>query len=136
MRGLHGWGPGAVRVLKELGFLPWLDEADMPVGTTLDRGIVKGFKESCAAVFFVTENFKDERFIEDEINYAKMEKRDKGEKFAIITLRFDTSVQVPDLLRPYVYFDVQQELDGLYELVRALPIELGPLRWKEQSVHG
>lgn len=123
-----------LQVLTELGFKPWFDVQDMPAGTNLDRGILQGFKESCAAVFFVTENFRDERFIEDEINYAKMQKREKGEKFAIITLRFDPNAAIPDLLQQYTYFDIHHEVDGLYQIIRALPIELGPLRWKAKVV--
>ena len=119
------------RVLKELGFDPWLDDPEMPAGTELDRGILGGISESCAVVFFITEDFKDENILADEINYAKSRKREQGEKFAIITLKFATSAVVPALLKPYVWKDAQYNLDGLYEIVRALPIELGPIRWKE-----
>ena len=119
------------KVLKALGFDPWLDDPEMPAGTELDRGIFGGISESCAVVFFITEDFKDERILADEINYAKSRKREQEKKFAIITLKFAESAEVPDLLKPYVWKDVQNDLDGLYEIVRALPIELGPVRWKE-----
>lgn len=119
-------------VLRELGFSTWLDTQDMPVGTQLDRAIAQGFEESCAAVFFITENFKDESFIADEINYAKQQTRNKGKKFSIITLRFASHVEIPLLLRPYIWNDVHNELEGLHELLRALPIELGPVRWKQR----
>lgn len=121
-------------VLRELGFAPWLDVEDMPAGTQLDRGIAQGFEESCAAIFFMTENFKDERFLRDEINYAKIQERNKGRKFSIITLRFDKSIEIPLLLQPYIYIDVENELEGLHELLRALPIELGPVRWKKRVI--
>lgn len=121
-------------ILKELGFAPWLDVQDMPAGTQLDRAIAQGFQESCAAVFFITENFKDERFIADEINYAKLQERNKRQKFSIIILRFAPNVEVPIVLQPYTYVDVYNELEGLYELLRALPVELGSLRWKERIV--
>jgi hypothetical protein len=49
--------------LSMLGFEPWLDEDAMPAGTNLERGILKGFVDSCAAVFFVTPEFKDEDFL-------------------------------------------------------------------------
>lgn len=42
-----------LQVLSELGFKPWFDVQDMPAGTNLDRGILQGFKESCAAVFLL-----------------------------------------------------------------------------------
>jgi TIR domain len=48
--------------LALLGFDPWLDEDAMPAGTNLERGILKGFTDSCAVVFFVTPEFKDESF--------------------------------------------------------------------------
>jgi hypothetical protein len=122
------------RALKELGYEPWLDEPEMPAGVNLERGLLKGFKESCAAVFFITDNFKDEDYLASEIDYAIMQKREKARKFAIVTLRYTDSTAVPELLRPYIYKDVQNDLDGFYEVIRALPIELGPIRWKAQVV--
>lgn len=117
--------------LKELGFEPWLDEPDMPAGTNLERGILDGFEKSCAAVFFITANFRDERYLATEIDYAVAQKRQKGSKFSIITLRYPDSSPVPGLLTPYIYKDVQNDLDGFHEILRALPIELGPIRWKK-----
>ena len=122
------------RVLAELGFKPWLDEPEMPAGTELDRGILTGINKSCAVVFFITEEFCDERILADEIDYAKGRKRDIEDQFSIITLRFSNYVEVPQLLKKYVWKDVENDLDGLYEIVRALPIELGPVRWKESAV--
>lgn len=122
------------RALKELGYDPWLDEHDMPAGTNPDRGIKQGFKEGCSVVFFITENFKDETFIATEIENAIIEKRSKGEKFAIITLRFSDEGIVPDLLENYIYVDIKNDLDGLYEIVRALPVELGAILWKEKVI--
>ncbi len=116
--------------LKELNFEPWLDQPDMPAGTNLERGILNGFEKSCAAVFFITENFKDENFLATEVDYAIAQKRKKGYKFSIITLRYPNSSPVPGLLTPYIYKDVQNDLDGFNEVIRALPIELGPIRWK------
>ena len=51
------------KALSRIGFSPWLDKEDMPVGSNLERDILKGFEESCAAVFFITENFKDESYL-------------------------------------------------------------------------
>ena len=120
--------------LEGLGFEPWLDQPDMPTGTNLERGILDGFEKSCAAVFFITENFKDERYLAAEVDYAIAQKRNKGNKFAIITLRYPNASPVPGLLNPYIYTDVQNDLDGFYELVRGLPIELGPIRWKKDVI--
>lgn len=120
--------------LKELGFEPWLDEPDMPAGTNLERGIFDGFEKSCAAVFFITENFKDEKYLASEVDYAILQKRKKENKFAIITLRYPKALPVPDLLTPYIFKDVLNDLDGFYQLIRALPIELGQTRWKKDIV--
>lgn len=116
--------------LKEAGFDPWLDEPDMPAGANLEREVFKGFAESCAAVFFISENFKDEKYLAAEVDYAVMQKRNKDKKFAIITLRYSGAAPVPDLLTPYIYKNVANDLEGFYELLRALPIETGPIRWK------
>lgn len=118
-------------VLKELGFDPWLDEPDMPAGTNLERGIFSGFEKSCAAVFFITSNFKDESYLATEVDYAIAQKRKKGNKFAIITLRYTDASPVPGLLTPYIYKNIGNDLEGFNEIVRALPIELGQTRWKK-----
>lgn len=120
--------------LKTLGFDPWLDEPNMPAGANLERELLRGFEESCAAVFFITESFKDERYLATELDYAILQKRKKGNKFAIITLRYTNAAAVPGLLTPYIYKDVSNDLEGFQLLVRALPIELGPTRWKANVI--
>lgn len=119
--------------LELLGFSPWLDEDAMPAGTELERGLMKGFNESCAAVFFVTPNYVDAGYLATEINYAILEKRAKADRFAIVTLvspgadgKFG---EVPPLLRQYVYKTPASQLDGLNEIIRALPIALGQPAW-------
>lgn len=121
-------------ILKELGFNPWLDVWDMPAGKNLERDLLKGFEEACAAVFFITENFKDENYLATEVDYAIEQKREKGDKFAIITLLYSQPDNVPGLLRRFVYKPVSNDLEGFWELIRALPIELGPMRWKREVV--
>ena len=120
--------------LKEVGFDPWLDESNMAAGANLERELLRGFEESCAAVFFITENFKDEKYLATEVDYAVIQKRKKDKKFAIITLRYTNAAPVPGLLTPYIYKDVANDLEGFRELVRALPLELGPVRWKAEVV--
>ena len=121
--------------LKELGFEPWLDQPDMPAGTNLERGILDGFEKSCAAVFFITENFKDENYLATEVDYAVTQKRKKGNKFTIITLRYPNASPVPGLLLPFIYKDVSNDLEGFHEIIRALPIELGSIRWKQEVMN-
>ncbi|MDB5793006.1 MAG: hypothetical protein JWQ80_3030 [Massilia sp.] len=120
--------------LTTMGFEVWLDEDAMPAGTPLERGLSSGFKDSCAAVFFITPNYVDKGFLETEINYALREKRDKGDRFSIIALvkRDEDGRQgeVPELLNQYVFKPVEHELDGLVEILRGLPIKLGLPDWK------
>ena len=120
--------------LRALGFDPWLDDPSMPAGANLERELLRGFEQSCAAVFFLTEHFTDEKYLATEVDYAVIQKRQKGDKFAIITLRYPDAKEVPGLLTPYIYKNVENDLDGMYELLRALPIELGPARWKAEVV--
>jgi hypothetical protein len=120
--------------LKVVGFDPWLDEPSMAAGANLEREVLRGFDESCAAVFFITENFSDEKYLATEVDYAVMQKRKKEKKFAIITLRYANAAPVPGLLTPYIYKDVSNDLEGFRELVRALPVELGSVRWKADVV--
>ncbi|MBU8724237.1 MULTISPECIES: toll/interleukin-1 receptor domain-containing protein [Bacillus] len=122
------------QILKELGFDPWLDEDAMAAGTKLNRGIYQGFKESCAAIFFVTPSFKDEDYLEDEVDYAIDEQKEKGDKFAIITLALKDldgkTGEIPGLLRKYVYKEPSSQLEAFREIIRALPLETGKKVWK------
>jgi hypothetical protein len=118
------------QTLQLLGFDPWLDEDAMHAGVELERGILKGFKDSCAAVFFITPSFKDEKFLASEVNYAISEKRSKGDRFAIITIVFGAGGVVPDLLRTYVWKEPKGDLEALREIVRALPVRVGTVYWK------
>lgn len=119
------------RVLKQLGFEPWLDEEDMLAGTNLQRGLLKGFEESCACVFFITENFKDEAYLATEIDYAIRQEIQRGaEQFKIVTIVFGERVCVPDLLASrIVYKSCEHDLDALYEIIRGLPVKVGPVSW-------
>ena len=95
------------KTLELLGYEPWLDEDAMPAGTSLERGLLQGMKESCGVVFFITPSFRDEGYLQTEIDYAVQEKRKKEDKFAIITLLFDSDddgrAQIPELLESYVW---------------------------------
>ncbi|MCG7851554.1 MAG: toll/interleukin-1 receptor domain-containing protein [Methanosarcinaceae archaeon] len=121
--------------LQLLGYDPWLDEDAMPAGTPLERGLLQGMKDSCGVVFFITPSFKDEGYLETEINYAIQEKRTKGERFAIITLQFvddEGNVgEIPELLKTYVWKKPKTSLEALREIVRALPIAPNVVDWRE-----
>lgn len=126
-----------VREFKEtlelFGFDPWLDEDAMHAGVELERAIVQGFRDSCAAVFFMTPNYVDEHYLATEVNYAIAEKRRKGTKFAIVTLVYEVDGkkgQVPDLLAPYVWKEPRNDLEAIRELIRALPVKVGDVYWK------
>ena len=119
--------------LKLLGFDPWLDEDAMPAGTNLQRGILEGFNNSCAAVFFITPSFRDEKYLATEIDYAIAEKNKKGDRFAIVTLVLSDGVdkgKVPALLHRFVWKEPRSELEALQEILRALPIQVGAVHWK------
>lgn len=122
--------------LEMLGFSPWLDEDAMSAGAELERSILKGFEESCAAIFFVTPNYKDENFLASEVDYAIQEKRKKGDKFSIITLVYqedDCTGEVPALLHRYVWKQPKSDLESLKEILKALPIQTGDVYWKNQD---
>lgn len=119
--------------LEVLGYDVWLDEDAMPAGTSLHRGILQGFKDSCAAVFFITPEYKDEGFLETEVNYAITEKMQKGDKFSIITLVYENDGkkgEVPELLKTYVWKEPADDLEALREIVKALPLKMGDVRYR------
>ena len=122
--------------LELLGYDPWLDEDAMPAGTSLERGLLQGMKESCGVVFFITPSFRDEGYLQTEIDYAVQEKRRKEDKFAIITLLFDSDgderAQIPELLESYVWKEPKTSLEALREIVRALPVVPGKADWRDE----
>src|SRR5262249_23753400 len=121
------------QLLKNMGFDPWLDEDAMVAGTELERGILQGFEKSCAAVFFITPNFRDEGYLATEVDYAIEQKRKKGDRFQIIAIVFSEKKQkgnVPPLLKRFVWKEPSSYLEGLGEVLRALPIVLGPPEWR------
>ena len=116
------------QTLEVLGFEPWIDEDNMNAGKELHRGLLEGIKDSCAVVFFITKNYKDESFLATEIDYAIEQKRLKGDKFAIITLimaKKNENYIIPELLKRYVWKTPNNDLVALQEIVKALPIHIG-----------
>ena len=120
--------------LNAIGYNSWLDEEDMAAGASLERALLAGMKESCAVVFFVTPEYKDENYLETEINYAMTEKRAKGDKFSIITLVLEGECgkkgEVPELLKQYVWKEPVNHLIALQEIIKALPVEPLAIDWK------
>ena len=119
--------------LELLGYSPWLDEDAMSAGSELERSILQGFTDSCAAIFFITPSYKDENYLATEVDYAIQEKRKKGEKFSIITLVFndgDKKGVVPSLLHRYVWKEPLNHLEALREIIKALPVQTGEVYWK------
>lgn len=117
-------------LLKELGLSPWLDEHDMRPGDVPHRGITEGFDHACAVVFFITENFKDERWLAREIDQAVHRKIDQGKRFSVITLVFEGASDVPRPLQDYIYHPVTNQVEAVRQILRGLPIEVGPARWR------
>lgn len=121
-------------LFKELGFDPWLDEDAMAAGEALHRALLKGMQDSCAAVFFVTPNYVDDGYLEQEIDYAITEKMKKREKFSIITLALPDKEgkrgEIPEMLKRYVWKTPETHLEAFREIVRALPITSGVKTWR------
>lgn len=121
--------------LEAVGFAPWLDDDAMPAGTSLERGILQGMQDSCAVVFFITPAFKDAGFLKTEIEYAIQQKRAKEDKFGIVTLQFVDATgsvgEIPDLLKTYVWKKPKTDLEALREILRALPIAVGAVDWRD-----
>ncbi len=121
------------KTLEILGFDPWLDEDAMQAGAELERSLMRGFSDSCAAIFFVTPNYKDDNYLATEVDYAIQEKRKKGDKFSIITLVLgdgDRKGAVPELLHRYVWKEPKNDLEALREIVKALPVQTGDVYWR------
>jgi hypothetical protein len=116
------------QTLQLIGLNPWLDEDAMTAGVPLERSLLKGIKESCAAIFFITSRFQDDKFLATELDYAIAEKREKGEGFTIITLLFRDPEgkigAIPELLRRYVWKEPKTELEALRDILRALPLKV------------
>jgi hypothetical protein len=120
--------------LKLLGFDPWLDEEDIAGGAELHRALQQGMKDSCAAIFFITPQFTDEKYLRGELNLAVQEKTEKGDRFTILALAMKDDKgekgSVPDLLHQWVWKEPENELQALSDIIRAIPIQVGPPSWK------
>lgn len=121
-------------MLRVIGFDPWMDEDDLKAGDKLHRGIEKGFKDSCAAIFFVTKNYIDENYLATEVDYAMTQHYEKGDRFKIITLLIgepDDDITVPSLLKQFVFKSPQSQFQGLTDIINALPLKIDNISFKE-----
>ena len=77
-----------------------------------------------------TEVLQDETTVLEDIT----EKLQKGNKFSIITLVFQDATgktgEVPELLKTYVWKQPSSDLEALQEIIKALPVKLGEVRYK------
>ena len=123
--------------LKLLGYDPWIDDDAMPAGARVDRAISQGMIDSCAVVFFITASFQDKGYLQAEIDLAVQQKREKEDRFSIITLVFSGAggkvAGIPDLLKPYVWKSPRTPLEALREIVRALPVAPGTVDWRDKK---
>ena len=122
------------KTLKSLGFDPWLDEDDLASGEKLEKGITARLRGFVRAVFFITPNYQDIGFLATEVDYAIQQERAKGDKFKIILIVFKgkrgISGSVPELLKTRVWKTPSNQLEALRDIIKALPIELGPPGWR------
>jgi hypothetical protein len=109
-------------VLKEIGHKPWLDDMAITAGMDPVRAIQRAFHVCDAAIFFLTGDFADERWIQMEIDCAVRRRIESGDAFPLISIRFAEDVSVPQPLEPYAYKTVSSELDALFEVLRALRV--------------
>lgn len=62
-------------------------------------------------------------YLATEVNYALQQKREKGNRFAIVMLRLPDANgnrgEIPELLRIYVWAEPENELDALRRILRA-----------------
>ncbi|WP_309892527.1 toll/interleukin-1 receptor domain-containing protein [Archangium sp.] len=115
--------------LQQLGLSPWLDSKDMKAGDILYREITSGFERSCAVVFFVTKDFRDDPWLKHEVEQAMARAVVRGARFAIITLVFD-GAEIPLPLQNHLCIKVENPVQAMRQILRALPIVLGPPLWR------
>ena len=120
------------KALEMFGYSTWLDD-DMHAGAEPTNNISDGFQRSCAAVFFITPNFKETSFITMEIDCALKEKSCKNEKFSIISLLLGNAKDTFTILTKlddFVYKQPKSDLEGFCNIIEALPMQNPNPIWK------
>lgn len=112
--------------LETMGFEPWLDENDLYTGT-LSLNFVQGFKESCAAVFIISQDFNVNAAFKKEVEYAIIEKQQKNNMFSIITLIIsegNKKCNVPLALKSYILKEINNNTESILEIIKAIPVQI------------
>jgi hypothetical protein len=119
--------------LRELGFDPWFDQVNVVASDEVLRKLSAGIRESCATVFFVSERFLDDGYIRFEVSYAR-EAFTHNPAYKLIPLALPgPAPEIPELLRDLGTKYVKNELDAVRAILKALPIRVGTVRWKEDG---
>lgn len=96
------------------------------------RALGEGMASSCAAVFFVTPQYKDQGYLRSEIDDALQQKLARGEGFSIITLVITDDHgnvgRIPDPLNKYIWKEPRTHLEGVRYIVEALPPQVLKMR--------
>lgn len=123
------------RLLKVLGFEPWLDEVANEPWENPSRGINKGMRQSCACVFFITPRFSDDKYVRDEISLALRLRTELGEdNFRVIPLVFGSNTPVPEILADSTtYHAFENELEAFEHLVKWLPVRVGAVHFRTEA---
>ena len=123
------------KLLRALGFDPWLDDDAMPAGSSRTALSSRALRIRARRYFFVTPQFEDKRWLATEIEYAHVEKREKGDRFSIITLCLSKDGQqgkVPDLLTNYIYKSPAHELEAMVEIIERCRSDWGNRDFNEK----
>jgi len=122
-------------ILQQLHYEPWLDEDAIDAGDVLNRAILNGIKQSCAAIFFLTPAFRDDRFLAAEIDHAISEQMERPDHFRIVSLLYPgadgTPVTVPPLLKRFAWKEPIDDLEALGIILRSGPLRVVDPRWPD-----
>lgn len=112
--------------LNMIGVKTWLDDEQMPAGQPVVRTLGKGVADCIAAVFFISDAFKDEKYIKHEIDWA-LDRVAADAEFRIIPLVLSdhggTVEMVPEALR-YLTWKTVSDVHVLGAIIVALPARL------------
>ncbi|MBN9519384.1 toll/interleukin-1 receptor domain-containing protein [bacterium] len=110
--------------LTRFGHEPWYDADAMSAGDRLERSLLEGMQTSEGAVFFITDAYKDDKWIASEIDYAIAQTRSRP-KFMILPIIYkerqkDPDPVVPALLVSFLAKTVTTKEAALIEILKRL----------------